>query len=280
MKWEIYGEAEAGLWFRNTETNDTIFLTWKDIQMDALIKRIRKRIADEWPAKWIEIKKKLPIGFVDEGPREPRNSAIEDVGDLYWLTKVDLLQMPGVGPANADKLVKSIGQSKWQPLYKVLYGLGIRHVGEGAAKVLSKHFKTIEELGYATYSDFYTIEGIGPTIVDSIMQYFKQERNWRVIDKMIQGGVDSLTGYTGEEQPSPLKGKNILFTGALQHMTRIQAQALVERLGGTSCSSLTKNTDYLVVGERPGSKLVRAALLGIPNLTEEDFLKMTKEVTT
>jgi len=273
-KWELFRNADAGLWLRNVDSNDVIFLSWQDIAVDIAVKKMRAKFEKDWPAIWKEIKQKLPQGYIDATPAEPRRSAVEDVGDIYWLTKADLLQLPSVGSSAAEKLLISIGQSKTRPLHKVVFGLGIRYVGEGTAKLLAQHFPTIYELGFADYGDFFTIRGLGPMTTEGIIRYFKHESNWKAIEKMRRGGVDSLDGYVRQKLANPLEGKKFVFTGALHKMTRTQAHSLVESMGGAAGTSVTNSTDYVIVGDKPGSKLIKASLLGVPTMSEDEFDKM------
>lgn len=284
LGWEQYKVCEAGIYFQNRSLDKVILLSWPDISADILVKKIRDKFEEDWPAKWEEIKSGLsttPVPIRDS-PRPRRGELMEDVADLYFLTKADFLRLPRIRDATADKLLLSIGASKCTPFHKLLFGLGIRHVGRETSGVLAKHFPTLDILGHASFTDFLGIDGIAGTVAFSVLEWFHTECNWKVVEKLRLAGLDYAFGYSPKEEKvkaNPIKGKTFMFTGKLETLTRHQAQAQVEELGGIAGSAVSKNTDYLVVGEKPGSKLAHAISLGIPRITEKEFYDLIQEAT-
>jgi DNA ligase (NAD+) len=202
---------------------------------------------------------------------------IKDAGDLYYLKDRydELVKLERFGPQSARNLLAAIERSKQNRLSQLIFGLGIRYVGSRAAQVLSKHFGSLERLMEATEEELTQVPEIGPKIAASVVEFFKQEANRRVIEKIIRAGVN--TREEASAGLAPLAGKTFVLTGALSSFTRKEAQALVERLGGRVASSVSRHTDYVVVGENPGSKYERAVALGIPLLDEEQFKKLLSE---
>jgi len=178
-----------------------------------------------------------------------------------------------------EKLLKEIAKSKSQSFHKVLNALGIRHVSEGTSKLLSKYYDSLDTLGRAPLEELLEVEGLGSTRVSSLFIWFHTESNWREVEKLRLGGVDYAFGYQEpiqeEIRETPIEGKVFMFTGRLTLLTRAQAQKLVEEKGGVAGTSVSKSTDYLVVGEKPGSKLIQASLLGVKIISEKEFLDLT-----
>jgi len=200
---------------------------------------------------------------------------VKDFADIYFLKKEDLLQLELFADKKAENLLKSIENSKSVPLSKLLYGLGIRHVGEKASLVIAKKFKTMDRLMDATREELLTIDEVGPVMAESIVQFFKQEGTKKLIEKLKKAGVnmkEELVEAKPEEQI--LAGKIVVFTGELESYTRSEAEELVYKLGGIPASSVSKKTSFVVVGKNPGSKYEKAKELGVRILTEEEFLKL------
>ncbi|MCK7507494.1 MAG: helix-hairpin-helix domain-containing protein [Desulfobacterales bacterium] len=173
---------------------------------------------------------------------------------------------------SVQKLLEAIERSKTPPLDKFIFALGIRHVGERTAKLLAGHFSSIENLMNAASVDLTLISEIGPEIAQSIVEFFAEDKNKKVMEKFHRAGMspqknDVLTNTT-------LQGKAFVFTGGLQSMSRNDAKALVESLGGVVQSSVTSKTSYVVAGGEPGSKMDRAISQGITVISEEEFLKL------
>ncbi|HPE07911.1 MAG TPA: NAD-dependent DNA ligase LigA, partial [Smithellaceae bacterium] len=197
---------------------------------------------------------------------------IGDPADLYFLSKDQLLALDRQAEKSVQKLLDAIERSKTPPLDKFIFALGIRHVGERTAKLLAEHFSSIEGLMNAASVDLTLISEIGPEIAQSIVEFFAEDKNKKVMEKFHRSGLspqknDTLTNTT-------LQGKAFVFTGSLQSMGRSEAKTLVEALGGIVQSSVTSKTSYVVAGVEPGSKMDRAISLGITVISEEEFLKL------
>jgi DNA ligase (NAD+) len=197
---------------------------------------------------------------------------IADPADLYFLTKDKLLGLDRQAKKSAQNLIEAIQHSKNPSLDKFIYALGIRHVGERTAKLLAQHFGSMENLMDAKLQDLTAINEIGPEIAASIVEFFHERKNIDVMAKFRQADV---TPQRKEVTANvPLQGKSFVFTGSMKSMGRNEAKALVENLGATVHSSLTKNTTYVVAGAEPGSKLDKARSSGIKILSEKEFLKL------
>lgn len=203
--------------------------------------------------------------FVDKG-------LVSSAADLYRLKASDLVDLEGFGEKSASNLLESIAASKSRPLQKLIFALGIRHVGETIARVLAQAFHSLEKLSRATEAELLEVNEIGPEVAKSIVEWFAHERNQKLLVELKKLGVEP------EEGPKPLseklKGQTIVVTGTLPSLSRSEAHALIEANGGTVGSSVTKKTSFLVVGEDAGSKLEKARSLKIPTLTEEQFRQM------
>jgi len=199
---------------------------------------------------------------------------IKGVSDLYTLKKDDLLKMPRFAEKSAENLVEAIGESRNRSLARFIYALGIPNVGEHVARLLAKKFGSLENLMRAGREDLLSIHEIGPEIADSIRAFFSEEHNLREIDKMRQVGVKATIMVEERKEGGLLDGKTFVFTGALKNFSRDEAKAIVEELGGRASSSVSKNTDYVVAGENPGSKYEKAKKLGVKIITEEEFKRM------
>ena len=201
---------------------------------------------------------------------------IQDPADIYYLKLEQLLPLERMGEKLASNIISAIERSKKTTLPKLLYALGIRNVGEHIAEVLSNHFRTMDNIKNATIEELTSILEIGPTIAESIYNFFHNEKNLHLLDKLFAAGVE-YEPVTTEEKPQPLAGKTFVFTGALSSLTRSEAEAMVKRLGGKATSSVSKKTDFVVVGENPGSKYKKAITLGVKTITEKEFLQMIEK---
>ena len=197
---------------------------------------------------------------------------VQDGGDLYRLheRRADLLQVERLGEKSVDNLLASIEASKSRPLAQVLTALGIRHVGGEVASTLATHFGSIDALMDASEEQIDEIPGIGPKIANSIVEFFSLDENREVVEKLRAAGVN-LRSETGAARTGALSGLTFVVTGRLERFTRDAAEALIKRNGGAASGSVTKKTDYLVVGAEAGSKLAKAQQLGIKLLDEEAF---------
>ncbi|MDT2743576.1 NAD-dependent DNA ligase LigA [Enterococcus asini] len=204
---------------------------------------------------------------------------VTDVADLYRLTEADLLTMDKVKEKSAQNLLQAIDASRENSLERLLFGLGIRHVGAKAAKILAVHFEEMERLMHATKEEIISLDTIGDTIADSLATYFANEEVHQLIDELKAAKVNLI--YTGPKiQPaevdSPFSGKTVVLTGKLSHYTRNEAKELIENLGGSVTGSVSKKTDLVIAGDEAGSKRIKAEQLGIP-IWDEEQLKMTIE---
>lgn len=208
-----------------------------------------------------------------------REKLIENPADFYTLTKEQLLPLERMAEKSAQNIISGIEKSKDIPFEKVLFGIGIKHVGETVAKKLVKNFPSIDELKTATIEELCQVEDIGGKIAISIRDFFANPENLLMIERLKSYGVQLEKQDTHTEVLSnALEGKTFLFTGKLSLFTREQAEDMVEKHGGKNISAVSKNLNYLVVGEKAGSKLKKAQAIGtIIILDEQQFLEMVGE---
>jgi len=193
--------------------------------------------------------------------------------DIYKLSEQDLSKLELFKEKKIKNLLKAILKSKAKPLSKLIYALGIRHVGEKAAYVLAQHFKTMEALVKAKKEDFDSIYEIGPVMAESIVDYFSQSQTRKLIEELKEAGVN-LKEEVFEVKPTLFTGKKVVFTGELQNFSRSEAQKLVRKSGGNPSSSVSSNTDLVVAGENPGSKYDKAKKLKVKVINEEEFSRL------
>ncbi len=201
------------------------------------------------------------------------NGLVRSIPDLYRLTEADLLPLERFAEKSAANLVSAIQKSKTAPLHRFIYALGIRYVGEATAQLLAQHFESLERLAQAGEEELLQIEGIGPQVAGSIRDFFRQEKNQRLLKELAELGVKPLPPEKPGTAPA-LAGKTFVFTGALERFSREEAKALVTARGGRVSSSVSAKTDYVVAGAEPGSKLARARELGVTVLDEQAFLEL------
>lgn len=201
---------------------------------------------------------------------------IKSSADIYYLTKDQLMTLEKFGEKSADNLLQAIEKSKSNDLSRLLYAMGIRHIGSGGAKLLAKKAKTIDALICMTTDDLTTIDDFGLVMAQSVVDFFQKSHVKDYIEKLKNAGVN--TEYIEEEgTTSILEGKTIVVTGTLPTLSRKDATDLIEKNGGKASGSVSKNTDYVVAGEAAGSKLTKANQLGIPVIDEAEFLRMISE---
>jgi len=201
---------------------------------------------------------------------------IHNVADIYDLKKEQIASLERMGEKSAQNLLDGIEASKRLPFHRVLFGLGIRFVGEGVAKLLADNFPSIEQLQRATQEELESVEGIGPRIAESVVRFFNDKHSRQLIDRLAKAGVHMKAEKKKVSTDSPFAGKTFVLTGGLESMSRDEAKEKIESLGGKTASSVSTKTDYIIVGKDAGSKLAKAKALGIPTLSEEEFLKMLK----
>lgn len=205
---------------------------------------------------------------------------IKSFADLFDLSQADLEALERMGPKSSENLVNAINDRRTISLERFLYALGIRHVGENVATLLADRFGRLEAVMDAPTENIEAVEGIGPEIARSIRQFFDKEENRRVVRRLIDGGVTVKARVQADEASEgveTLGGKTFVLTGTLSGMTRNEAKTRIQSLGGRVTGSVSGNTDYVVSGEAPGSKLDKARKLGVAVLTEDEFLRMIEE---
>ena len=195
---------------------------------------------------------------------------VEDVADLYRLSKEDLLSLEGFADKKAENLLAAIEVSKTQSLNRLLTALGIRGVGEVGAVDLARQFGSIDDLSVAGLGDLLQIEGIGPNIAQAVVDWFNTPSNQIVLEKLKGAGVWPKTEeLVGESFPDlKFTGQTFVITGTLPGFTRQEAKEFIERNGGRVTGSVSKKTSYLVHGDNPGSKFAKAQVLGVPLVDE------------
>ncbi|HET6762583.1 MAG TPA: NAD-dependent DNA ligase LigA [Longimicrobiaceae bacterium] len=198
---------------------------------------------------------------------------VEDVGDLYRLTEADLLRLEGFKEKSAQNLLAGIEASRQQGLARVLFGLGVRHVGEVAAQTLARHFGSMDRLVAATADDVAGVHGIGQVMAQALRAWFDEPRNLQVVDKLRAAGV-VMTEDQPEPVSGPFSGRTFVITGTLPSLSRTQATEVIERAGGRVAGSVTGKTDFLVAGADAGSKQARARELGVLELDEARLLEL------
>lgn len=208
---------------------------------------------------------------------------VNSVADLYDLTVEKVASLQRMGKKSAQKLIEAIAESKNQPWARVLYGLGIRYVGSVNAQILTEKFPSVEELAKATITEIESIYGIGEKIAQSVYEWFQIPANQSLIARLRAAGLqlanqkNSAEGGGGERKESlVVSGKTFVITGTLPNLKRNEAKALIEQAGGKVKDSVSRKTDYIVVGEDAGSKLKKATELGITQLSEAQLLEMLK----
>jgi DNA ligase (NAD+) len=231
----------------------------------------------KWRVKYYASRDAMDIDHLGESTIDKllEKDLIENIADLYELTTEDVLHLEGFKEKSAENLIDSIQKSKDQDLSRLIYGLGIRHVGKFAAQLLASKYPSIDELSMATEDELKEINGLGEKSAEAIATFFTSEENIDLINRLKAYGVN-----TEKKQPQTaqsLNGKKFVFTGSLEGLTRSEAGDIVKEQGGMVTSSVSKNVDYVVTGKNPGSKYEKAKKQGIPILKEEEFLYLTKK---
>jgi len=199
---------------------------------------------------------------------------IKDIADLYKLIehKEELIKLERFGEKSINNIINSIEESKKKPFEKVLFAIGIRHIGEKSAKIIAKHFNSIDKLSTASAEDISSVHEIGPKIAESIVNFFKDEKSKILIEKLKKAGINFKSEKVNEENLNPnFKSKTFVLTGSLENYTRDKATEIIENLGGRVSSSVSKNTDYVLAGAEAGSKLDKARKLGVKIISENEF---------
>jgi DNA ligase (NAD+) len=201
---------------------------------------------------------------------------VSDIADLYKLSVDDILKLDGFAQKSATQLHEAIQATKKARLNRFLYALGIRHVGEHVAQVLARNFRTFDGLKQASREQIQKIRDIGPEIAASVEEFFAEEQNQEVLKRLFEAGTD-IERMPERKGKLPLEGKTFVFTGSLEKYTRQEAERIVESLGGRAASSVSSNTDFVVVGDEPGSKLEEAKEQGVQIVEGKDFEKLVSQ---
>jgi len=203
-----------------------------------------------------------------------KEGLLRDIADLYHLAPDDLAQLHRLGPKSAANIVRAIADTRDNALYRLIYGLGIRHVGERSARILAERFGSLKNIAAASFDELVEIPEVGPKIAASIISFFDNPNNLMLIDKLQAAGVNTGSKELPRDKPLPLAGKTFVLTGTLTELTRQEAKEKIEDLGGRVASSVGKKTSYVIAGENPGSKYQKALLQGTAILNEEEFLAL------
>ena len=198
---------------------------------------------------------------------------VHDVADLYALTREQLADLERMGKKSAGNLAAEIENSKKASLARLIFALGIRFVGERTGQLLADHFSSLDKLAKATEAELFEVEEVGPRVAECILEFFAEPRNLKVIEKLRQAGLKFEQAKLHKAE-GHLTGKQFVLTGTLAHHSRDEAKALIEAAGGRVVGSVSKKTDYVVVGADPGSKLEKARSLGVKTIGEDELLKL------
>ncbi|MEK7161150.1 MAG: helix-hairpin-helix domain-containing protein, partial [Patescibacteria group bacterium] len=215
-----------------------------------------------------EIGPKILDRFQEEG-------LISDAADIFALSINDIKDLDRFGDKSAENIIASINERRNIPLPRLIFALGILHVGEQTAEDLAKHFRSLDKLKSASLDEMSSIENIGPVVAKSLYEYFQSKENLKFIDKLFKNGV-SVLPYKLEAKSFKLANKTFVITGSLSSMSRDEAKLRIRELGGKTTESVSKQTSYVVVGNEPGSKYDKAMKLGVEILDEKKFLELIK----
>jgi len=201
---------------------------------------------------------------------------IQTLPDLYSLKLNDLINLERMGPKSSQNLLVEIEESKQRDLSRLIYAVGIRHIGERTSQALSSYFKYLDALANAFYEELIQIEDVGPKVAESLLFFFKQPENVNLLNKLRDAGLNFSLLEEKKLENKPISGKTFVITGKLVNFSRERAKDIIEDLGGLVASSVSRKTDFIIVGESPGSKYERAQKLGISVFSEEDLLKLMR----
>ena len=210
-----------------------------------------------------------------------KQGLIKDISDLYYLKKEQISVLERMGDKSATNLINAINKSKENDLWRFINGLGIKLIGTKAAKVLASEFKDLDKLMNATEQELINLEEFGQTMADSVVEFFKEEKNISVIEKLKEAGVNTkLIESDDADIPKIFEKMKIVLTGTLPTLKRNDAKEMIEKRGGKATSSVSKSTSFVLAGEEAGSKLTKANDLGIKVIDEEKFLQLIELKTT
>ncbi|GIM31447.1 NAD-dependent DNA ligase LigA [Paraclostridium bifermentans] len=201
------------------------------------------------------------------------NNIIKDIADLYYIKKEDVINLERMGEKSAENLIKAIEKSKQNELYRLINGLGIKYIGVKGAKVLAKNFDSLDEIINADAVELTNLEEFGDIMANSVVEFFKEEKNMTVINKLKEAGVNTESIKTKDESiVNIFEGMKIVLTGTLPTLKRNDAKEMIEERGGKATSSVSKSTTFVLAGEEAGSKLTKANELGVKVIDEAKFL--------
>jgi DNA ligase (NAD+) len=201
---------------------------------------------------------------------------VRDAADLYSLTKEDLLKLERMGEKSADNLLKAIEASKENELDKLLFGLGIRHVGAKVARILAVEFGMVQKLLEAQPEQLAAIRDIGGKIAESVVTWLSVPSNVDLLERLEKAGLKMEFATRATSESNPFFGKTLVFTGTLPTLGRAEAQTMAQDVGAKVSGSVSKKTDYVIAGAEAGSKLEKAEKLGVTVIDEATFLQMIK----
>jgi DNA ligase (NAD+) len=201
---------------------------------------------------------------------------VKDYGDIYSLKFEDVEELERMAAKSAENLMNAIDESKGRDLNRLIYALGIKHVGERAAWILAEYFNSVEKVASADVDELTGIREVGPVMAQSIYRFFQNRENLKMLKKLKDAGVRVTRSKSKTEPEGAFSGKTVVLTGTLKSFTRSEAEELIRRLGGRPSSSVSKDTDLVVAGEEPGSKLDKAKALGVRVIDENEFRKMAE----
>ena len=206
-----------------------------------------------------------------------KEGLIQDPADIYSLTAEDLSRLDGFADKSIENLLRAIEASKDRPIWRLLVGLNIRHVGSHVAEVLASAFRSIDAIAAASEDEIDAVPEIGPTVAATVRAWFDEEENLGLIEKLRKAGIRLEDEAPPDTGPKPLEGKTIVLTGGLDTLSRDEATRLAQRAGARVSSSVSRKTDFVVAGENPGSKYEQAVKLGLEIVDEQELLRRLGE---
>ena len=229
----------------------------------------------KWRVKYYASRDAMDIDHLGESTIDKllEKGLIDNIADLYFLKKEDILKLEGFKDKSAQNLLDSIEKSKKQDLSRFIYGLGIRHVGKYAAQLLASNYNSIDELARTKEEELKKIDGLGEKSAEAIATFFATDENIKLIERLKDIGVKTKEV---RKQGLPLEDKKFVFTGGLSTLTRPEASDLIKQKGGLVASSVSKDIDYVVIGDKPGSKYEKAKKLNLTIINEDEFKKLMR----
>ncbi|MBQ5563250.1 MAG: NAD-dependent DNA ligase LigA, partial [Clostridia bacterium] len=207
------------------------------------------------------------------------NSLISSPLDLYRLSKDDIMTLDKKKEKSASNLINAIERSKSNDLYRVIFALGIRNIGQKAAKLLADKFRTLDNIANANIEDISSIDGFGDVMAESVYKYFQLDESKKLVEEIKSLGIntENLSAPKSIDENNPFFNKTFVITGTLPNYKRTEAAEIIESMGGKVSSSVSKKTDYVLAGEDAGSKLTKAQSLGIKIIDENEFESMRNQ---